>query len=102
MGADGLKTLRHGGERVIVTITDGDKVLVEQAVAWIRETSRNGMRGWTGHIELPQGSFVLPGGPYLLQTTDGRSGHINVRGMRSGSHRNTLVDFKGTGPFGRS
>jgi hypothetical protein len=87
-------------ERVIVTITEGDKVLVEQAVAWIRETSRNGLRDWTGHIELPQGSFLLPGGPYLLQTTDGRSGQINVLGGRDSSGRGRRVAFKGTGPFG--
>lgn len=88
-------------ERVIATISDGNKVLVQDVTAWVKmTTSSGGLRSWHGYFMLPQGAYMDVGGPYSFKTTDGRSGQILISNIGMGSHRATQVQFIGTGPFG--
>lgn len=87
-------------EEVEATISDTHNVLAAGITAWVQITSSpGGSRGWHGYFTLPLDSRVLPGGPYLFKTTDGRSGQILITNLRTGSNQSMQVQFQGTGPF---
>jgi len=88
-------------EQVTATIRDGDTILVDRVATWIQVgESPSGLREWHGHLSLPEGVHLDAGGPFQLETSDGRSGQIIVTNVNISSDRPTQVTFTGTGPFG--
>ena len=58
------------------------------------DLSSDGRREWGGFFVLPEDWPVLAGGPYIFQTTDGRSGEIYIHETAG-----ELVCFNGSGPL---
>ena len=87
-------------EPVIVRISAEGRLLVEQAMGWVDLSSSGALRRWRGTFKVPRSEHVPPGGPYLLETTDGRQGQIMVEPAQPGAERGVDVAFTGTGPFG--
>lgn len=78
---------------------DGEKAIIAQVMAWVQVVARGLLKSWHGYFTLPHGSYVSVGGPFRMNAADGRSGDIIITKMRMGSHRDTQVQFDGTGPF---
>jgi hypothetical protein len=60
--------------------------------------SSTGSRGWYGHFILPTGRHVGSDSEYELVLDDGRKGKIVTGDSSIGSHQNTVINFKGSGP----
>jgi hypothetical protein len=89
-------------ERVIGTITDGDRVIVQDMSILMVETgSLGGTPGWQGDFELSRDATPPHRHRfYRLEVSDGRSGQIVfVRSEEIGSHHPTRVCFRTCGPF---
>jgi hypothetical protein len=88
-------------ERIMGTITDGDRVVVRQMPMLMLETEPRGRAGWRGCFDLPRDATPLRRQRfYRLETADGRSGQIVFVGSEEiESHEGTRVRFQTTGPF---
>ena len=87
-------------EHVDVTIHDNEKIIVENVNAWI-ETSEtpSGHLDTNGGFSLPGNMYIESGGPFKLETDDGRSGQIIITNVQESSQHPTEVYFKMTGPL---
>jgi hypothetical protein len=84
-------------EPVILRIWTGSRFLIEDAVGWIDAPS--GSRRWSGRFTAKRGHEIVPGGPYLVEMTDGRSGQIMIESPVTAGQP-AEVSFTGIGQFG--
>ena len=87
--------------QVTGTISEGDKILVQDVLMSIRENPPTSpTRGFEGDFVLPAGaSMPGVGKRYHLDMSDGRSGDILIKSAGVGSLQASRVRFASSGPF---
>jgi hypothetical protein len=53
---------------------------------------------WHGYFSVP-GVNSIKAGEYRIIAEDGREGRISAQHVAAGAHRDTEVEFQGSGPF---
>lgn len=83
-------------ETLKANIFKDDELLFENVIVDIRLVAGPGLPEWTGHFEIPKSGFIVPGGPYRFEFTDGRTGEFIVNNLNMNMPGVNRVHFVGS------
>jgi hypothetical protein len=89
-------------EEVDATILDGDTVLISGVAVLLDMPDTPEDSSWHAHAALPVGLLLEPHEQMRLQTTDGRSGVIEIFETPTVEGDRILYVFEGIGPLTRA
>jgi hypothetical protein len=90
-------------EEVEATIYDGDRVVMPgtSILLDVPEGSTEAS-GWHAHASLPLSTVIAPGERMRIETTDGRSGTVDLIDEPVIEGDRVVYVFTGTGPLGKA